>query len=581
MKRVAIGCGVMIVIFVLVLAAAAGAGRYRSAVRAGSWLELDLHGDYLEYRPPSILATFLLQGKPLLRDVTDALDKAAKDPKITGVIARVGDLETGWARAGEIRDHVLAYRKSGKPAICYFETAGEGGAANLEYYLASAFEKIYLGPSGDIGLPGLMGEGLFLRGTLDLVGIYPDMEHIGDYKTAMNLFTEKAFTPAHREMLVAILESIQNTLVTGIAEGRKMTREEVRALLDRGLFLGAEALEARLVDGMKYRDEVLDSLKKPGEKDLPTVKLDRYLKSVRRPGTTGKKTVGVVYGVGMVVRGKSEFDPAGSEMTMGSDTVARTLREAAEDKAVNAIVFRVDSPGGSYVASDIIWREVVRAREKKPVVVSMGDVAGSGGYFVAMPANEIVAQPGTITASIGVLGGKLDMHGLYNKLGITKEHVSLTPFADMYSDYQPFTPEQKAAQWKFLRRVYDDFSHKAARGRNMKWEDVDKIGRGRVWTGQDAKRLGLVDHLGGMDVAIARAKDLAKIPAGDEVRLKFFPEEQTVWQALRSRDEEEAVVVVAFRGIRRVAAVLWRLAAAAGTGTEERVLMMPALPEVR
>ncbi len=578
MKRVAIGCGIMLAIFLVLIGLAAGVGRYRSSVKRGSWLEATFEGPYLEYRPTSLMAALLLQDRLLLREITGALDRAAEDPKIAGLVVRIDDLKTGWAQTEEIRDHIIAFRKSGKRAVCYLETAGEFSSGNLEYYLASGFDKIYLGPSGDINLVGLMAQSMFLRGTLDLLGIYPDMEHIGDYKTAMNFWTEKSFTPAHREMYQNLIESIEKTLVAGVAQGRKLREAEVRALFRKAPFLGKEALQAKLVDGVKYRDQVYEELKRPGQRKLETVRLERYLKAAGAQAT-GRNMLAVVYGVGAVLRGKSEFGTDGTQ-TMGSDTVARAFREAAEDDAIKAIVFRVDSPGGSYIASDIIWREVARAREKKPVVVSMSDLAGSGGYFVAMPATEIVAHPATLTASIGVLGGKLDVRGFYNKIGVTKDHVSLEPYADMFFDYQRFTPQQKLAQWRFLNRVYDDFSRKAAQGRHMKWEDVDRIGRGRVWTGADAKRLGLVDHLGGMDVAIARAKDLAKIPASENVRMRFYPSEKTLWQALTSRDED-GVALSAGRSLRRIAALLGRLMAAAEARGSDSVLEMSEVPEIR
>jgi len=573
MRRLAVGCAVMFVIFLVVLGIAVVAGRARSAVPSRSWLEIRFEGPYPEFRPSSLLATLTMQDQPLLRELTGAIDAAAVDPKIVGLIARVDDFQAGWAQTEEIRDRILAFRKSGKKAICHMETAGEFASGNLQYYLASAFDRIYLSPSGDVNLIGVMVEALFVRGTFDWLGIYPDMEHIGDYKSAMNMYTEKAFTPPHREMYESLARSLQDTLVAGIAAERHFTPDAVQALFSRAPLVAKEALEARLVDGLKYHDEVWDELKGPADKKARTVRLSQYLKSVH-PGGRGRKTIGIVYGIGAVVRGRSDSDAAGS-FVMGSETVTQMMREAAEDDRIAAIVFRVDSPGGSYVASDQIWREVVRARGKKPVVVSMGDMAGSGGYFVAIPANEIVAQPATLTASIGVLGGKLDMSGLYNKVGVTKDHISLNPAADIYYDYQRFTPEQKKSQWKLLNRIYDDFSHKVAQGRKMKWEEVDRIGRGRVWTGAQAKDLGLVDHLGGMDVAIARAKALAKLKEDEPVRFEYFPPPRTLWEAITSRGEDNALLgtVRTLRqlaaGVRRIATVLLR------AGGQEEVLTMP------
>lgn len=586
MKRVAIGCGVLVMIFLLVAGLSVGLKSYRSSISTGTWLDLKLEGSLYEYKPDTFVGAVFLKDEPLLRDVTDALEKAASDPKIAGVVAKIDDMNLGWGRTAEVRDAVKKFRESGKPAVCWMETAGEFGPGNLQYYLASAFDRIYLAPSGDINLLGVMSSSMFLRGTFDLLGVYPDMEHIGAYKSAMNMYTEKAYTPAHREMIEQILGSIDHTLVSAVAEGRNMSEDQVRDTMLHAPFIGAEALDAGLVDAMKYRDEVYAGLS--GETgggdegnggEAETVGLRQYL-SHGRPGTSGSSTIAVVYGVGTVYRGKSDMDPMGGDYVMGSDSVARWLKEAGEDDSVSAIVFRVDSPGGSYTASDLIRRELVRAKEKKPVVVSMGDLAGSGGYFVSMDASEIVAEPGTLTASIGVLGGKLVLKGLYDKIGITKEHVALGPAADMFYDYQPFTKDQKDAQWRWLDRIYQDFSHKVAEGRGMKWEEVDRIGQGRVWTGADAMDLGLVDHVGGMSLALERARALADLPEDRPVRLKFYPSEKTLWEVITSSDDD-VLTAASTRTLRGLVEIVRRAAAIAATAGEDQTLAMQEVPEVR
>lgn len=546
------GKGLLVLVLVIVVLGAglvvAGvllSGMKTPSVPRRAILELDLERGIPETPPSSPFAVFGGEKALTLRDVVDALEKAGDDPHVVGLVARIGAAPIGVAEVQEIRDAVKAFRAKKKFAAAYSETFGEFGPGNGAYYLATAFDEIWLQPSGDVGLNGLVAESPFVRGALDKLGVKPEFGQRYEFKNAMNTFTETKFTDAHREATTKLVDSLWGQMVKGIAEGRKLTEAEVRALVDRGPFLGPEALEARLVDGLAYRDEVLAKLKAKGGAGAKLYGLPAYLKKEGRPHADGKRTIALVFGVGGVTRGKSGGNALTGSQTMGSETVAKAIRTAVEDHDVAAILFRVSSPGGSYVASDTIWREVVLARKAgKPVVVSMGDVAASGGYFVAIPADRIVAQPGTITGSIGVLGGKMVTPAMWEKVGLTFDQVEVGANANMWNASRSFSPAEWARFNAWLDRVYVDFTSKVAEGRKLPKEKVLQVAKGRVWSGEDAKALGLVDALGGYPAALKLAKELAKIPAGDKVKVAVFPKEKGPFEALAERlsgeDEEES-----------------------------------------
>ena len=569
--------GLALVALIGVLVVAVVAMSSKGSVPRKTIVEIDFEQGYAEYVPDDPVSA-ILSGKQLtVRDVVDALEQAKDDDRVAAVVAKVGSAPMGLARLQELRDAVIDFRKSGKPAIAWSETFGEFSPGNGAYYLASGFDQIYMQPSGDIGLTGLLAETPFVRGTLDKIGVVPRMDHRYEYKNAMNVFTEKGYTDAHKEATVSLIESQFAQLVQGIADARKMSEDEVRALVDRGPFLGQEAVGAKLVDGLAYRDEVYGKVKEKvgGKSDL--LYLDKYLGRAGHPHSRGAK-IALVYGVGTVKRGDSGFDPVFGEVSMGSDTVAGALRAAADDDDVKAILFRVDSPGGSYVASDTIWREVSRAREKgKPVVVSMGDVAASGGYFVSMNADKIVAQPGTITGSIGVLAGKMYTKAMWEKLGLNWDEVHTSRNSTMFTGSVDYTPEEWARFEAWLDRIYADFTGKVAQGRKLDKAKVLEIAKGRVWTGEQAKGLGLVDELGGFPVALRLVKEAAKIGADEPVRLQQFPGRKSPFQALfgesseSSEDEGTQAMVSVLRYVQPVARRLREL----GLLDRQDVLRLP------
>jgi protease IV len=509
-------------------------------------LEANFEQAFLEDAPETPSAQLLLNEKETLRDVVDAIDRGSTDDRVVGMIAKIGAAPMGMAQTQELRDAVQRFRSHRKFAVAYAETFGEFGPGNGAYYLATAFDHIYLQPSGDVGLTGIIMESAFVKGTLSKLGMTFHGDHRYEYKAALNFYTENKYTGPHKEEMTAIMNSWFNQIKDGICQARQISPDNYQALVDAGPYLGKEAVAAKLVDAVAYRDEVYGDVKSKAGDGAELLYLDKYLSRAGRPHDHGK-TIALVFGVGDVTRGKSDYDPVQGSQSMGSDTVAGAIRAAAEDKDVKAILFRVDSPGGSYVASDTIWREVVRARQAgKPVIVSMGNLAGSGGYFVAMAADKIVAEPGTITASIGVLGGKMLTSGLWDKVGLSWDEVHQGENATMFTGTEDYTPAEWGRFQAWLDRVYVDFTGKVADGRKLPKEKVLEIAKGRIWSGQDAKNLGLVDELGGYDTALKLAKKAAGVPESDEVKVVIYPRPKSLFQSVIDRrgpenSEREAV----------------------------------------
>lgn len=569
--------GVLVALAIALLGALA-----KPRVPAAVALALDLERPVVEYQPDDPFAQALLSDAVPLRDILDGLERAAADDRVKVLVAELGAVPMGMATAQEIRDAVIAFRASGKKAIAFAETFGEFAPGNTSYFLATGFDEIVLQPSGDIGLNGVLMESMFFAGTLEKLGVQPRMDHRYEYKNAMNTFTEKAYTSAHEEAMLGIATSWHEQLIEAIASSRGKSADEVRALIDRGPYLGTEAVEAGLVDRTGYWDEVTDLVEEAAGSEITRQRLGTYLERAGRPHTKGD-TIALVYGTGGVQRGKSKVDPLSGGFTMGSDTVAKALRDAVDDDAVKAILFRVDSPGGSYVASDAIWRETVRAKEAgKPIIVSMGNVAGSGGYFVAMAADKIVAQPGTITGSIGVLAGKMLTQGMWDKLGISWDEVHHGSAATMWSGLADYDEHQWARFQAWLDRIYLDFTTKVAEGRGKTQPEVHEIAKGRIWSGSDAKRIGLVDELGGMDVALRLAREAAGLAADAPINLKQFPQPRTPFEALMAElgGEEDAATVALVETLETVRPLV-HIATEAGLRGEVEVLTTPLPAGVR
>jgi protease-4 len=526
---------ILIVLFFLALAAAGSffvlvedIGGRAVEVPARGYLEVPLAGEIAEIAPPDALVSFLLGTRPLaVHDFWSNLRKAKVDDRIQAVVLRLGLMQCDWAKANEMREAVLDFRRSGKKVYAVIEEAPD---FDMEYFLATACDRVVLHPLGWLGVNGLGGYVPFLKGALDKIGVRAEFEHVEEYKTAYNMFTEKGFTPAHREEVESYYGDLFAQYVSAAAKARGKTEAEFRALLDRGFFQGERAKAAGLVDDCLYEDELQELLRRGGRTIAP-VRFDDYTRI--KPSSvgleTGPHTVALIYAVGTIMTGES------LPSIMGGSTVARWIRAARTDPGIRAIVLRVDSPGGSSVGSDVIWREVALARKAKPVVVSMSDVAGSGGYWIAMSATKIVAAPQTLTGSIGVLAGKFSIDGLLAKLGVSAEKITFGEKADVFSVFRPFTDEERKILKDEILWTYEQFLTRTAEGRGLTRDQVNDIGRGRIWTGRQAKDLKLVDELGGLTMALGLAKKEAGIAAEEDVRLDVWPRKRTFWQSLLGR----------------------------------------------
>lgn len=512
----------------------------RPSIRDNSVLALRVSGPLPDYVPDDPFRR-LFGGQPQsLSSLLTQLRKAKVDKRITAVMLEIDGSGAGWAKAEEIRGAIEDFRTSGKPIYAYMETG-----FNKDYYIATACDKIFVPPPGELFTIGLAADVMFFRGSLDKLGIYPDMYQIGKYKSAGDMFTQKQMTPAHREFINSLLDDLFGRYVEGIAKARNKTPDEVRKLIDNAPYNATQAKDAGLIDGAAYHDEVEKELKKRlGVKDSDELHIARagdYRQiSQESLGLNKGERVAVVYAAGDIVSGKSEFGGAGEE-TIGSDSLVRTLNEVRDDKSIKAVVLRIDSPGGSGLASDIIWRAIESLKEKKPVVVSMSDVAASGGYYIACNASKIVAEPSTITGSIGVLGGKPVIKGFYDWIGVSNEYVLRGNNAGMFRESEKFSDSERKKFEELIKTTYyDQFLPKVAKGRGKNAEYIDSIGQGRVWTGRQGKDNGLVDEYGGLDKAIEIAKQLANIPADKSVQRVIRPQPPSFFEELMSSGGEES-----------------------------------------
>ena len=498
-------------------------------------LSVDLTHELAEGAHEDRLLRLLVGGEATLRDVLDAIETASADPRVKGLVARVGEDGLGLGKIQELRDAIAAFRAKGKFALAFADSFGEFGPGTRPYYLATAFDEIWLQPMGNVGLIGLYAEVPFFKGTLDLLGIATQFDHREEFKTAMNSLTETKMTPPHREEVDALLASVSGQIIHGIADARKLSEADVRGAIDRGPLLAEEARQAKLVDRLGYRDQVIADAHLRAGSGAELTSLTTYLDHAGRPHRDGS-TIAVIYGTGLIQRTASSANPLSEANVMAANEITRAFRAAVRDAAVRALIFRVDSPGGSVVASEAIWREVVFARERgKPVIVSMGDVAGSGGYYIAAPADKIVAEPATLTGSIGVLAGKFVLSDLLQKVGMSVDSAQIGTNAAMYSSSSEFSARAHSRLEAFLDDTYKGFKDHVASGRRMTQEEVEDVAKGRVWSGEDAKARGLVDELGGRAVALRLAKEAARLAPDAAVKLIVFPREKETFEIIFDR----------------------------------------------
>lgn len=515
-------------------------------VANNSVLVLNVSGSLPDYSAEDPTAKIFGFGQSQsLTGLLTQLRKAKVDSRVSAVMLDVQFPQIGWGKADELRDAILEFKKSGKPVYAYMEIG-----SNKEYYIATAADKIFLPPSGDLYVNGLAASATFYRGTLDKIGVEPEFIQIGPkYKNAPDQYLRKDMGEGQREVMNSLLDSYYNRLVQTIAEARKKTPEEVKALIDDAPYNAELAKEKGLIDGAMYRDQVDAELKaqlgyKEDEK-LRTVSNSKY-QEIRADslGLNNGERIAIIYASGAIIGGSSSDGTFGGTQTTGSDTVVKAVNDAAEDSSIKAIILRVDSPGGSALASDLMWHAIENAKaKKKPVVVSMADYAASGGYYISCNADKIVAQPNTLTGSIGMFTGKMNIKGLYTWLGISNEYMTRGKNAGLFRETEKWNESEKAKMVESANNVYyKNFIPKVAKGRGKTTDEIDAIGQGRVWTGTQGKENGLVDEIGGMEKAIEIAKQLANLPADKDVRRVVFPAPRPFFQTLFSANEESMKV---------------------------------------
>ena len=509
------------------------------------YVEFTLSGTYADTK---VVSAFGTASTKTLRGLFKKLETLKTDDEIAGIIFKIEGVSIGWATLQEIRNKLHEFREADKETIGYLESGG-----NAEYLLAATMDRTVLMPAGSLNLTGLRAEILFYKGLLDKLDIQADMLAMGKYKSGVEPYMREGMSDAFRESMTTVLDDLYEQLLRHIARSREgITVEDASDLMDRGPFTAEEALQEKLVDALQYYDELLDGLKtaSAGE-DVQVVKPDyarkrkvpdmnsfagliqlfNMLSPPQRARTdAGENQIALIYANGPILPDIESLFASMSVIT--PDTLRKAFEKARTDDSVRAVVLRVDSPGGSALASDLIWREVMLTQREKPVVVSMGDVAASGGYYIAMAAGTIIAHPSTLTGSIGVFGGKLNMKGLYNKLGLTKEIITHGQNATLYSDYGGFTPTERKRLEKMMKTIYADFVRKAATGRDKSFDEMNEIAQGRIWTGKQAKELGLVDELGGLETALSIAKEQAGFSETDKVNLIVLPKQRPFFEQL-------------------------------------------------
>jgi protease-4 len=534
----------MIVLVIVIFVIAIAVDFFTHRVEPDSVLVLKLDGPVVE-RGQSGIAGLVGSHQTALNVVRKALTKGASDPRITGLAVELFAPQMELAQAQELCAMIRNFAAHGKWTAAYLESAGDFGPGNLPFMVASAAQEVSLMPQGELNLVGVSIREIFARGTLDWLGVEPQMYAIGKYKTAANIFTQKDFTPPQREEDEALVGDIFNQIVAQTAHQRHLQVAALTALIDQAPLSPEQGLKDKLVDRLEYHDQFRHRIKHHGGQLHPILKYTDYARDYLLPPLHHRARIAVIYGDGAIERGQGGFDPLLSPNgeAMGSDEMVKAFREAREDDSVRAVIFRINSPGGSVIASELIRRQVELTAHRKPVVVSMAGYAASGGYWVATPASEVIADPGTITGSIGVLGGKFNIAAAAQKLGVNSGAISRGANVTMFDSFTDFTPTQeKIFQDQILGDTYQYFVKIVAERRHMTVAQVDQIAQGRVWTGEQALPIKLVDALGGFDVALAAARRLAKLGPEQPVQFEELPEQPGLLDRLGGGgDQSEAL----------------------------------------
>jgi protease-4 len=504
-------------------------------VEANSVLYLRISGEVPERVAVDYPLPFLRPNETLtVTDIWGVLRKAAVDSRIKAVILEPESAGIGWGKMQELYADIERFKKSGKPVYAFLKSPGA-----REYYLASAANRVYMEPQDVLMLKGVRFELMYFRGSLDKLGVTVDVEHDGKYKDYGDMFTRTSMSPETKEVLNSMIDGLYSDLVSGIANGRRKPADDIRAIIDNGPFMSEQALKAGLIDRVRFEDEVFGDLKTDlKQNDLKKVTEHVYAKTpYSSVGLAGKQRIAMVVAEGDIARGSADSDGTDG---IESEYLDKILRQVANDSSVKGAIVRIDSPGGEVTASDELWREMNQLSKKKPLVISMSDYAASGGYYMAMTGDPIVAYSGTVTGSIGVVFGKPNLHGLYDKLGITKDGVMRGRFADIDSDYAPLTDAGRAKLKEGIDFEYRDFISKVAAARHRRFEDIEPMAQGRAWLGSQAKGNGLVDELGGLDRAIELVKKKAGIAPAEAINLVMYPPRRSFVELLFEKQSTEA-----------------------------------------
>jgi protease-4 len=537
---------VLTIVFLVVLAAVIvklGSGK-KPIISSNSVLVLNLEGDLPEVPPLELdIPLIQKQASPTVRDLWTALHSAASDPRIKAIGLKPRGLSIGWGKLQEIRDEIVQFKRSGKPVYAYLQTPGMH-----EYFLASVADRIYVDPDDYLGVKGFRIEAAYLKGTLDKLGISFDIDHIGRYKDAGDILTRTNMSPETREVMNDVLDQVYGSFCSTVAGGRHKSAEDIRTLIDRGPFLAAAAKDAGLVDELGYESQMFrdlsDKVKSGG---LAKLNYKAYIRST--PGSGAR--IALLSGEGDIIRGKIDA-PFGQAEVIASEAFSKTIEQVRNDRSVKGVILRVNSPGGDAVASDEILHEMRLLAAEKPVVISMSDVAASGGYFISMTGDPIVAYPNTITGSIGVIYGKPNLRGLYDKIGITKDLLSRGRFADIDSDYKPLSDAERQKLHEGIASTYRSFVTKVAAARKKAYDQIDPLAQGRVWMGAQANKNGLVDRLGGLDAAVQLIRERAKLGANASVNLISYPPRRSLLEMLLSSNPETLAETKAAKYVKTV-----------------------------
>jgi protease-4 len=524
-----IGLAVAAMLAVLMILVAIRLGSPKPTVAANSALVLHLEGDVPEQAPVDVPVPFLQDQQPMtMVEIWRLLQLAAADARIKSLVIEPRGLTAGWAGLEELRADIAAFKKSGKPVHAYLR-----GAGTHDYYVATAADDIYMAPEEELDVKGLRAELVYLKGTLDKLGVSMEFEHVGKYKDAPDQYTKTGPSPETLEVENQILDQYFGDIVSVIAQGRKKTPEAVRALIDEGPFVGKSALEGGLVDGLIFEDEMYGKFGNPA-------KIGEHSYAQAQAGASTGKKIALITEEGEITRGATNGDISDSGITVAGSVKA--MREVENDSSIQGVILRINSPGGDGIASDDILHEAKKLSQKKPMVISMGDLAASGGYFIAMTGDPVVAYANTLTGSIGVFYGKVNLKGLYEKIGLSKTLLTRGKYAAIDSENGPLTEEQRAKLRKEIEGFYSGFVQRVADGRKRKYEEVEPLAQGRVWLGSQGKQNGLVDEIGGLDRAVELVRQRAKIGAQEKVQLVAYPPQRSLFDLLLNRANDSSEV---------------------------------------